>query len=236
MLDQFFLAVNQMMSGGLLVAALGSFLWGLVSVLFSPCHLASIPLIVGYVAGQSRLVEGRQAAGYAGLFSLGLFISIAIVGVLCAALGRMLGDVGPWWTIPVGGLLVWLGLDMLGVATCALPGKGALGQLRLRGAGGALVLGLAYGVLSGACTFGFIAPLLAIIAVQGKVAEGMALIGLFALGHCLPIAVAGGSAGLVKKLLAQSAFQQTSQRFRQAAGVLVAGLGVYFILKPVLDI
>ena len=55
MLDAFFLAVNAWMTGGTALAALGCFLWGLVSVLFSPCHLASIPLIVGYVAGQETL-------------------------------------------------------------------------------------------------------------------------------------------------------------------------------------
>jgi cytochrome c-type biogenesis protein len=59
------------MGSGVGLAAVGCFLWGVVSVLFSPCHLASIPLIVGYVAGQDRMVEGRQAALYAGLFTTG---------------------------------------------------------------------------------------------------------------------------------------------------------------------
>ena len=77
------------------LAVLGCFLWGMVSVLFSPCHLASIPLMVGYVAGQGHEIQGREAAGYAGVFSLGLFLSIAVVGVICSLLGRMLGDISP---------------------------------------------------------------------------------------------------------------------------------------------
>ena len=99
------------------LAVLGCFLWGMVSVLFSPCHLASIPLMVGYVAGQGHEIQGREAAGYAGVFSLGLFLSIAVVGVICSLLGRMLGDISPLWGVPVGVLLVWLGLDLMGVAT-----------------------------------------------------------------------------------------------------------------------
>jgi cytochrome c-type biogenesis protein len=86
------------MTGGFTYAVLGCFLWGVVSVLFSPCHLASIPLMIGYVAGQGRVVQGREAAGYASLFSLGLFISIALVGIACSLLGKMLGDIPP----PVG--------------------------------------------------------------------------------------------------------------------------------------
>ena len=126
----------------------------MVSVLFSPCHLASIPLIVGYVAGQDRLVEGRQAALYAGLFTFGLFLTIAAIGVICALLGRMLGDVGPYWTIVVGLILL-----------CMSMGGNLMGRFKLRGMGGAFMLGLAYGVLSGSCTFGFIAPILAVITV-----------------------------------------------------------------------
>ena len=47
MLDQIFLTVNQWITGGTLLAAAGCFIWGMVSVLLSPCHMASIPLIVG---------------------------------------------------------------------------------------------------------------------------------------------------------------------------------------------
>jgi sugar/nucleoside kinase (ribokinase family) len=78
MLEQAFLIINEWMSGGLLVAAVGCFLWGMVSVAFSPCHIASIPLIVGYVAGQERALKARDAACYAGVFSIGLFIDAAL--------------------------------------------------------------------------------------------------------------------------------------------------------------
>jgi cytochrome c-type biogenesis protein len=229
MLEQFFLTINGWMSGGLLLAALGCFLWGAVSVLFSPCHLASIPLIMGYVGGQDRLLGGRQAAHYALLFTFGLFLTIAAVGVVCALLGRMLGDVGPWWTVLVGGILIWVALDMLGVAKCKLGGN-LMGRFRLRGRFGAFVLGLAYGVLSGSCTFGFIA----VITVQQRIADGVLLILLFGIGHCLPIAFAGSSVATVRKLLESTSLQEGSRWFRRGAGALIAGLGVYFLARPFL--
>jgi cytochrome c-type biogenesis protein len=232
--DQLFLAINSWMSQGLLLGGLGCFLWGMVSVLFSPCHLASIPLMVSYVAGQNQLVEGRRAVLYAVLFTLGLFTTIAVIGIVCSLLGRMFGDVGPYMSMVVGVILVWVALDIWGVASCSLA-NGLLARIRLKGLTGALILGLAYGILSGSCTFGFIAPILAIITIQQKVTTGLLFIILFGLGHCIPIAIAGSSAALVKRILDNSAWQQGSHLFRRLAGVCIGGLGLYFIGQPLLN-
>jgi len=233
--DQVFVTINGWMSQGLLLGGLGCFLWGMVSVLFSPCHLASIPLIVSYVAGQRQLIAGRRAVLYAVVFTVGLFITIATIGFICALLGRMLGDVGPYMSIAVGALLVWVSLDILGIASCSMA-NGLLARIQVKGALGALVLGLAYGVLSCSCTFGFIAPILAIITVQQKILTGVVFILLFGLGHCIPIAVAGSSTALVKQFLDNSAWQRGSRLFRRLAGLCIGALGLYFIGQPLLAI
>ncbi len=234
-MDNFFLTVNSWMAGGTAIAALGCFLWGIVSVLFSPCHLASIPLIVGYVGGQKELVKGKKAALYAVLFTTGLFITIALIGVICALLGRMLGDVGPYWTVLVGLVLIWVALDMFGVSRCSISG-GLMSKLKVKGKSGSFLLGLAYGVLSGSCTFGFIAPILAIITVQNQIFTGVLYIVLFGIGHCIPIAIAGGSAALVQKMLINQNWQRGGILFRRLAGILIASMGVYFIFQPIMNI
>ena len=231
MINDLLLTINAWMSSGALIAALGCFLWGMVSVVLSPCHMASIPLIVSYVAGQEKGLHTRSAALYAAAFTIGLFITIAIVGIICSLLGRMLGDIGPWWTILVGVILIWVALDMMGVQACSISGS-LMARLQMRGVGGALILGLAYGVLSGSCTFGFIAPILAIITIQQKIATGILFIFLFGIGHCIPIAVAGSSAALVRRILENSRFQKGGLWFRRIAGVAIAGLGGYFIIQP----
>lgn len=231
MLDQIFLTINQWITGGTILAAAGCFIWGMVSVLLSPCHMASIPLIVGYVGGQDKMVQPRQAGVYSILFTLGLFITIAVIGIICALLGRMLGDVGNYWQILIGAILIWVALGMLGVEKCSLSG-GLLYRLKLKGMTGAFVLGLAYGIFSGSCTFGFIAPILAVITVQEKIMTGILLIVLFGIGHCLPIAVAGSSAAAVRKLMENTAWQGAGTWFRKGAGTLVGLLGLYFIINP----
>jgi cytochrome c-type biogenesis protein len=219
------------MTGTMAFAVLGSFLWGMVSVLFSPCHLASIPLMVAYVAGQEKAVDPRQAVGYSAAFSIGLFITIAAIGIACALLGRMLGDVGNYWQVLVGAVLVWVALGMLGVESCSFSGS-FLARFTMKGVLGAFVLGLAYGFLSGSCTFGFIAPILAIITIQGEIATGIIMILLFATGHCLPIMAAGSSTALVRKLLESSSWQGAGSWFRKGAGALIGCLGLYFIANP----
>ena len=231
MLESLFLTVNEWIAGGTVIAAAGCFLWGMISVVFSPCHLASIPLIVAYVGGQQEILRPRKAAHYSIAFTIGLFITIAVVGIVCALLGRMLGDVGNYWQVLVGLVLVWVALGMIGVEKCSMSG-GLLYHLKFKGITGAFLLGLAYGVLSGSCTFGFIAPILAIITIQQKVATGVLFIFLFAIGHCLPIMVAGSSTAAVKGVLENSRWQGAGNWFRKGAGAVIVMLGIYFIINP----
>ena len=230
-MEQVFLTINEWLAGGTAIAFAGSFLWGMVSVLFSPCHLASIPLIVAYVGGQERVLLTRQAGYYSVAFTSGLFTTIALIGVISVLLGRMLGDIGNYWQILVGVILIWVSLGMLGVEKCSMSGN-LLYRLKLKGLFGALVLGLAYGVLSGSCTFGFIAPILAIISVQKEVSTGLILILLFAVGHCLPIVIAGSSTAAVRRVIENQSWQTGGQWFRRGAGVLIGILGIYFMINP----
>lgn len=231
MYESFFITANEWMTGGTAIAALGCFLWGLISVLFSPCHLASIPLIVAYVGGQEALLTTRKAGLYSVVFTSGFFISIAIVGIICALLGRMMGDIGNYWQILIGLILIWVALGMLGIEKCSVSGN-LLYRLNFKGIAGAFGLGLAYGILSGSCTFGFIAPVLAFITVQQKILVGTLFIILFAAGHCLPIAVAGSSTGFVKSLMENSRWQNTGSWFRKGAGIIIIAMGIYFMANP----
>jgi len=234
-LESFLITVNEWIAGGTAIAALGCFVWGMISVVFSPCHLASIPLIVAYVGGQQQILKPRQAAHYAVAFTVGLFITIALVGIVCAILGRMLGDVGNYWQILVGLVLVWVALGMFGVQKCSLSGGLFLNRLNLKGIFGAFGLGLAYGILSGSCTFGFIAPILAIITVQQEIATGVLFILLFAIGHCIPIVVAGSSTAFVKGIMENSRLQGAGNWFRKGAAVVICIIALYFITNPFLS-
>ncbi len=131
----------------------------------------------------------------------------------------------------MGAVQVWVALGMLGVQACSMSGS-ILHRLRFKGIHGAFGLGLAYGILSGSCTFGFIGPILAIVTIQQKIVAGLIMMLLFALGHCIPIVVAGSSTAMVRRITESSSWQGAGLWFRRGAGVMIALLGIYFIVNP----
>lgn len=213
------------------IALPASFLWGMVSVLLSPCHMASIPLLIAYVAGQKIIPPPRQAAHYAVLFAIGVFITIMAVGLVCAAAGRMLGDVGPWWQASVGILLLWVAWTLFHPPQCSATGN-VLSRFQVKGTKGAFILGLSYGFLSGVCTFGFIAPILGVITIQKQIITGVLMLLLFGIGHCLPLVVCGMFSARTMELLHSHSGQKLVAGMRKLAAVVIAGLGVYFTINP----
>lgn len=230
-MNDLLLTITGWLSTGAAVAMPASFLWGMVSVLLSPCHMASIPLLIAYVAGQNKIPPPRQAALYAILFALGIFITIMAVGFVCAAAGRMLGDIGHWWQMAVGILLLWVAWTLMKTAQCSATGN-VLNRFQIKGAKGAFILGLAYGTLSGVCTFGFIAPILGIITLQNEIITGVSMLVLFGVGHCLPLVVCGIFSARTMELLHSHSGRKTVAAMRKLASGVIAGLGIYFILLP----
>ncbi len=220
------LAINDMMLEESWLALVGCFLWGLVSTLLSPCHLASIPLILGYIAGQEQKPTVRGATLHAVLFSLGLFAAIVLVGVLCSLAGRMLGDVPQWLYFCIGASLMAVGIGMARMNSCALP-NAALLRWHIRGYGGAFALGGMYGMLSGVCTFGFLAPILAVVTVMGRLWDGVLMAVAFAIGHCLPVALAGSGLGLAESC----GRSRVGGFFRSVSCWVIVGVGLYFIWR-----
>lgn len=207
-----------------------AFLWGVLSVVLSPCHLSSIPLVVAYMSGGDELPAGRRAVVLSGSFALGILASIAVIGAATVAAGRMAGDVGPWVTYALAAVFFAVGLNLLGVLP--LPSWSALpsGASR-KGPGGALLLGLVFGAALGPCTFAFMAPLLGLAfrAGAGQAAYGVLLVVLYGLGHAAAIVIAGASAQNVQRWLSWKAGARAAALVKGGAGLAVIAGGIYFL-------
>ncbi|MCK5258907.1 MAG: hypothetical protein KAJ69_05245, partial [Thermoplasmatales archaeon] len=77
----------------------------------SPCHLASIPLIIGYIDEQGR-ISIKRAFWISVLFALGILVTIGLVGVITALAGRMLGDIGAYGNYIVAVIFFVIGLHL----------------------------------------------------------------------------------------------------------------------------
>jgi cytochrome c-type biogenesis protein len=228
--DTLFISLTDAMSGAPFVALAAAFAWGVLSIVLSPCHLASIPLIVGFLQGGGAVMP-RRAAGLSTLFALGILSSIALIGALTAAAGRMLGDLGPWGNYAVAAVFFVFGLHLFGWLPLPdgwLPKPGQPG----RGAWGALLFGLVFGAALGPCTFGFMAPVLGVtfsLASSRPVFAGTVL-ALFGLGHCAVIGVAGFSSSWVQRWLAWQEETPGARWLRRTCGVLVCLAGGYLLV------
>ncbi len=229
-METLFIRLTDAMNGAPLVALVAAFTWGVLSIVLSPCHLASIPLIVGYLQGGGA-VTPRRAAGLSILFALGILGSIALIGALTAAAGRMLGDLGSWGNYAVAAVFFIFGLHLLDILPIPDGWRPAPSQPR-RGALGALLFGLVFGVALGPCTFGFMAPVLGVTFGMANTAPIFAfgVLALFGLGHCAVIGLAGFSSTWVQRWLSWQDNTPGAKWLRRACGALVMLGGGYMVM------
>ncbi len=227
MIESLFAALNAGLGDAPHWALGAAALWGVASMLLSPCHLAGIPLIVGFIQGQGR-VERRGALALAALFALGMLISILLIGLVTAALGKIAGDLGPWGYYLVAAVFILTGLHLLDILPAPWSAPGSV-RLRHKGPLAALLLGLIFGVALGPCTFAYMAPVLGVAfhnAADSLLFAG-ALVLAYGLGHCSIILAAGAATGWVQRYLDRQAVR--ARRLRYATGILVIAAGLYLV-------
>ena len=229
-MGELFAALNRAVEGSPAIALGAAFVWGVLSIVLSPCHLASIPLIIAFINGQGAGASARRAAVLSLLFALGILLTIGAIGLITAAAGRIAGDIGPWASYLVAVIFFIVGLHLLGVIPIPWSAPGQIGMQR-KGPIAALLLGLVFGIALGPCTFAFMAPMLGVTfkVAANRPAYGMLLLTLFGLGHCSVIVFAGTCTNLIQRYLNWNERSKGAIILRRVCGVLVLLGGVYLI-------
>lgn len=228
-MEQLFTTLTRAVGGAPLIALSAALAWGVLSIVLSPCHLASIPLIVGFIDEQGR-ISTKRAFFIALLFSLGILVTIALVGLVTVLAGRMMGDVGRYGNYVIALIFFAIGLHLLGVIP--MPGSGP-GQVKMkqRGPLAAFILGLVFGIALGPCTFAYMAPMLAIVFKAGAerpVYAGSLLL-LYGIGHCAVIVLAGTFTEIVQRYLNWNEKSKGTLILKKVCGLLVLLGGLYLV-------
>jgi cytochrome c-type biogenesis protein len=228
-LERLFTKLSHAVEGAPLLALGASFVWGILSIVLSPCHLSSIPLIVGFISGQGRLTV-RRAFVIALLFAVGILLTISAIGIITAAAGRMMGDVGRWGNYLVAALLFAVGLHLLGLIPMPWSEPRYVG-LKRKGVLAAFILGLVFGVALGPCTFAYMAPMLAVTFKLANSAPiyGASLLLAYGVGHCSVIVLAGTFTEVVQRYLNWNEQSKGVAIVKAICGVLVLLGGVYLM-------
>jgi cytochrome c-type biogenesis protein len=228
-MEELFTRLSHAVEGAPAIALMAAVVWGILSIILSPCHLASLPLIVGLISGQGRVSTAR-ASGIATLFAVGILVTIAAIGAITAAAGRMMGDIGAWGNYLVAGIFFVVGLHLLGVVPVPWSGPGQVNMKR-KGLLAALVLGLVFGVALGPCTFAYMAPMLGVTFRLGetKPLYGASLLLAYGLGHCSVIILAGTFTEVVQRFLNWNEHSKGVVVVKRVCGVLVLLGGIWLI-------
>ena len=223
-METFLNHLSQSLSENPFLAYLGVFLGGILSS-SSPCVLATIPLVIGYVGGYSE-GDRRKAFLYSLTFILGLSITFTILGAIASLVGGLFGVISRTWYFIVGGIAVVIGLNLVGLFEWSLPIPVHL-QPKQRGILGAFLLGIFFGIVSSPCATPVLALILTFVASKGEVVYGTSLLFVYALGHCALIFLAGTAAGFAESFIKSKGISNITTWGKRAGGVIVVFAGVY---------
>ena len=228
-MQELFTTLTNAIEGSAMLAIAAAFTWGVLSILLSPCHLASIPLIVGFIDEQGR-ISAKRAFVISLLFATGILITIAGIGVITAAAGKMMGDVGKYGNYFVAVIFFLVGLHFLEVISIPWPGAGKVGMKR-KGLLAAFVLGLVFGIALGPCTFAYMAPMLAITfkLATTRLFYGVLLLIMYGVGHCSVIVMAGTCTEVVQRYMNWNEKSTSTIILKKICGVLILLAGTYLI-------
>ena len=213
------------------VPLLAAFAAGLLSFL-SPCVLPLIPSYVSFLTGMT--VEEMQvrrgttllhALWFVGGFSL-IFIAL---GASASALGVALLASQHWIARVSGVLLILFGLYLVGMVRPAFLMRERRVHLARKPLGyvGSSVAGVAFGAAWTPCIGPILGGILTLAATRASIAQGTALLGVYALGLAVPFLITA---------FALDRFLVWFQRFRPyirwvelVAGILLIILGLLLI-------
>jgi cytochrome c-type biogenesis protein len=229
MLESLFSGLTVALNQSYLVALAASFAWGILSVVLSPCHLSGIPLVIGYISSHGR-IKVQRTVFLSLLFASGSLFTIAILGLITAAMGRMLGDTGEWGSYVIAVVFILMGLYLLDVIKLNWNGI-ALADEQRGGKLGAFLLGLLFGIGLGPCTFAFLAPVLGVVfsVAADSWPKAVLLIAAFGIGHASVIAVAGSMTNLVQQYLDWSGKSGVMVYLKRFFGFVVFIVGLCFL-------
>lgn len=213
------------------VLAYAAVFFGGVLVSFTPCVYPVIPITVGYIGSRSL---GSRSRGF--LLSLayvvGMAVTYAALGGIAALTGSVFGGIAasPVSYLIVGNICILLALSLFDLFVIPLPSfLSSAGAVPWSGGAlGALVVGMAAGLVVGPCTAPVLGALLLYVGSRHNILMGMSLLFVFALGMGALLVLLGTFSGILAGLPKSGRWLVAVKR---GFGALMILAGEYFLLE-----
>ena len=162
-----------------------SFLEGIITFI-SPCLLPMLPIYLSYFAGGGERTVKKTLTGAFG-FVLGFTAVFVAMGALAGSLGGLLMKYRSAVNLVSGGLVIFFGLNFLGVFRLNLfTGGGRSMDTRNMGFFSAALFGIIFSLGWTPCVGAFLGSALMLASQQGHVGEGMLMLLAYSLGLGIP--------------------------------------------------
>ncbi|MEO0233485.1 MAG: cytochrome c biogenesis protein CcdA [candidate division WOR-3 bacterium] len=234
MIADIFNFVYKLLYSSFIFSIIGSFLWGILSLMLSPCHLSSIPLLIGYII-QSKKNTKINGLVISSIFSIGILISLILVGTLSLLLGRIAGDLGIFNNIIISLIFLLLTLyffNILNFDFFNIKFDKIFKVKNLKVV--SFLIGLLFGTGIGPCTFAFFAPIFIIVfKSSNNILKSLFILLSFGLGHIFFIILSGGFTELLSKYIDFASKNRTIQFFRKIIGITMLFLFLYYFARTV---
>lgn len=216
--------IETLVQGQQAFAVMLVFLAGVLSAA-SPCVLAAIPLIIGFVGGYAEGNKAR-AAIYSAVFVLGLSLAFTLLGAAASYIGQLLGFLGDWLIYGFAALAILMGLHLMGIISVPLPLQRSV-QVKTQGLLGAFMLGLLTGAVSSPCATPVLAVVLGYVSSEGDILYGSLLLFVYAIGHCALIFAAGLSVGIAESLINSRGVKNWAVLAKKISGAALVCTGIW---------
>lgn len=206
-----------------------SFLGGLVASI-SPCSLAMLPIIIGYVGGYSEEKPFRTFLQLV-FFIMGTAIVFSVIGIICAATGKVFASVGgSYFSLIIASVVMIMGLKLVGFLDFELP---VIIKEMPKSDGTStflypLILGGVFALAGTPCSTPILAAIMAFASLSASLFQAVIMLFLFSLGQGLILVIAGV---LTSKLKTMKNFYKLSDILLKVSGVLLIITSLYIFYK-----
>lgn len=206
-----------------------SFLGGLIASI-SPCSLAMLPIIIGYVGGYS---DERPFKTFLQLvfFIMGTAVVFSVIGIICAVTGKVFVSVGgAYFSLIIASIVMIMGLKLAGILDFEIPllikempkNNGTNTFLY------PFILGGVFALAGTPCSTPILAAIMAFASLSASLFQAVIMLFLFSLGQGLILVLAGV---LTSKLKTWKNFYKLSDILLKISGILLIITSLYIYYK-----
>ncbi len=206
-----------------------SFIGGLVASI-SPCSLAMLPIIIGYVGGYSDEKPFKTFLQLV-FFIMGTAIVFSVIGIICAVTGKVFVSAGgSYFSLIIASIVLIMGLKLVGFLDFEMPvlvkemPKGDSTSLFIY----PLILGGVFALAGTPCSTPILAAIMAFASLSASLLQAVIMLFLFSLGQGLILVLAGV---LTSKLKTWKNFYKLSDALMKLSGVLLILTSLYIFYK-----